>query len=230
MAKASDKSTPPEAKPEWVYLPEAVEALPWLEPEMAQRLIGEALGDGKLLDRPISVVGMPSSLPRFAGAPSDAEILADMADHGEIAEVALLNTPFSTPPERWRLWIETRAVDWTMGEVWIDIRPRGTGRVRQVKYRPQLSRSALLACFPGPATVARPHRTPGTGLEKLDQPFVQKILRLVDQEHMSFHAAAEKVVGDGVAVPGGGGAPSKVRRLRDRAKKASETEDKRTLR
>jgi hypothetical protein len=117
-------------QPEWLSLPEAVQALHWLAPDVARRLIGEALAEGRLQDRPTPL----SDDPHF---------LNMLAADGYAELVIKYRTESSTGPGAWRRWIKENSIDWAAGEV---------RRARlPAPYRPQLSRSALLKCFPEPA-------------------------------------------------------------------------------
>lgn len=181
-------------QPEWLSLPEAVAALHWLEPMMARRLIGEALSDGRLQDRPVHRHD-PLLLHAVFGFATNEIIL-----------------PESTGAGAWQRWVKSGAIDWDHGEVH---RP-----VFKTPYCPQLSHAALLVCFPPPGVGnnKKPHRPSGTGLAKADESFVEGILSLVRQG-LSVHAAATKIVGDGSHIAGGGTAESKTRRLVDQTKK-----------
>lgn len=192
-------------QPEWLSLPEAVQALHWLPPETARRLIGEALSEGGLQDR-------PTSISVTAG---DPHLLRQLIKDGETERADRYARPTSTNPLAWREWLEAESVDWSTGEVH---RPAFKN-----PYRPQISRSVLLERFPGPdlADMPRPapHRPRGSGFAKADAIVVERIVKIIEQEGISAHAATTRMVGDGSHIQGGSNAASKVRRLVPQVKK-----------
>lgn len=105
---------------EWLSLAEAVAEIHQFSPRHAQRLIGEALSDGRLADRPKPVVDDPHLVREIFG--SDA-----------------VAVPLSTGAGAWRRWIEEESIDWATGLV---SRPAFAN-----PYRPEISRTALIALF-----------------------------------------------------------------------------------
>jgi hypothetical protein len=142
-------------QPEWLSLPEAVRALSWLEPDMARRLIGEALSDGRLSDKPTSSIAI-SGDPHFLGA---------LAAEGHLELANRYAAQASTGSAAWDRWIKGDSVDWATGEV---RRP-----AFKQPYRPELSRSALLECFPDPGR----NRNKGGAPYKEDWPAIQVALK-----------------------------------------------------
>jgi hypothetical protein len=175
-------------QPEWLSLPEAVQALDWIEPDVARRLIGEALSDGRLHDRPTANVSVNATT-----SCNDLDLLADMKTHGE--DTTWLATPFSGNPESWRRWIDKDWIDWETGDIRLPFEKDGgvdwkTGEVRprvrsSVSYRPQISRGALMICFAveNAKPSANTGRPKGSGYDKGDAEAIELMRTMVEAGH-----------------------------------------------